>query len=182
MSSEVNEQMKEELEQLRKQLQNAEALLREKENYYSHLNNELADQYRQMFEKSPMPMWIIDTETKKFLEVNERAVYHYGYSREEFLKMSIKDIRPIVDIPKLKSLQRETEGSNSVYRGTWKHFKKNGQAIYVEITSHLIEYKGRKASLVLANDISEKHLAEVQEDFERQFKEALFNSTDDLIW
>lgn len=108
-----------------------------------------------------MPAWVFDTKTLTFLEVNNAAIDHYGYSREEFLQMSIKDIRPEEDVENLLIHRTKPEQSNSViYNGYWRHRKKNKELIYVDITSRHIDYKGHIARLVLAHDITEKVQAE----------------------
>lgn len=139
--------------------------------------------YHRLFIDNPMPMWIIDYESKRFMEVNEEAIRHYGYSREEFLSLTIRDIRPKEDIQRLEDLKRIKSGNSSVYNGTWKHYKKNGEPIDVEITSHLIEFNGKKASLVLANNITERKNAEEQlhKSFEKtQANERLMKNAEQL--
>ena len=115
--------------------------------------------YRLLFESNPFPMWVCDLETLSFLAVNEAAVRHYGYSSEEFLTMTIKDIRPLEDVPVLlDSLARHSVGLNQ--SGEWRHQKKDGTIINVEITSYQLTFAGRLAALVLANDITERKQAE----------------------
>jgi PAS domain S-box-containing protein len=122
---------------------------------------ESEERYRLLFESNPQPMWVYDLETLAFLAVNESAVNHYGYSREDFLAMTIRDIRPAEDIPVLcESLARgsQTVGAASI----WKHLKKDGAIIEVEITSHLLVFDGRRAELILAHDITERRRAEAE--------------------
>jgi hypothetical protein len=116
---------------------------------------ESEERYRLLFESNPQPMWVYDLQTLAFLAVNESAVDHYGYSREEFLTMTIKDIRPPEDIPALyKSVTRSLEGVNPA--SIWTHLKKDGSIIKVEITSHLLVFADRRAELILAHDITER--------------------------
>jgi PAS domain S-box-containing protein len=104
-------------------------------------------------------MWVYDLETLAFLAVNDAAAQCYGYSREEFLSMTIKDIRPAEDIPALlNSVASAPCGLDAA--GTWRHRKKSGAVIDVEITSHTINFGGRQAEIVLANDITERKRAE----------------------
>jgi len=117
--------------------------------------------YRYMFSNSPQPMWIFDVETLAFLEVNAAAVRHYGYSVEEFLSMTNKNIHPEEEITSLLNDIKLAE-KNDNYRGEWKHRKKNGEIIFVEITSFSVDYNGREARHVVVNDITERHLAERQ--------------------
>src|SRR5579864_8135377 len=111
--------------------------------------------YQDIFDNNPMPMWIFDLETLRFLAVNEAATAHYGYSRSEFLAMTIRDIRREAD---LGSLQRymTTPRPALANSGGWKHLKKDGTIIDVEITSHELLWRGRKARLVASNDVTER--------------------------
>lgn len=138
--------------------------------------------YRNLFHHNPLPMWIIDPDTKQFLDVNEKAINHYGYTREEFLQMTAHDIRPEADRERLKKVQRIREGNNLVHKGRWKHIKKNGDVIDIEITSHQIEFNGKLASLVLSNDITDRLKLELQKKEEERNKIALINTTSDMIW
>jgi PAS domain S-box-containing protein len=112
------------------------------------------ERYRLLFESNPLAMWVYDIETLAFLAVNEAAVRRYGYSRDEFLTMTIADIRPPEDIPDMLANIRAAPGS-PIPR-TWRHRRKDGSLIDVEITAGRIVFEGRDASLVLANDVSER--------------------------
>lgn len=103
------------------------------------------------FMKNPIPMWVFDLETFQFLEVNEAATIVYGYSRKEFLSMTIKDIRPVEDLPNLfKVVSLENEGFMD--SGIWRHIKKNGEMMYVNISSQVIDFHGKKAELIMSID------------------------------
>jgi len=115
--------------------------------------------FRLLFANHPHPMWVYDLQTLQFLEVNEAAINHYGYSRDEFCQMFITDIRPPEDVPLLfDHLQGERPALQQ--SGRWRHRLKDGRIIDVEITSHLLEFVGRKAALVVALDITERKRAE----------------------
>jgi PAS domain S-box-containing protein len=116
---------------------------------------ESEERYRLLFDSSPQPMWVYDLETLAFLAVNESAVHHYGYSREEFLAMTIKDIRPAEDIPALYDSLAKSSGDVDPAR-TWTHVKQDGTQIVVEITSHSLVFDDRRAELILAHDITER--------------------------
>lgn len=116
-------------------------------------------QYRLMFVNNPHPMWVYDTGTLRFLAVNAAAVRHYGYSEQEFLGMTLRDVRPEEDIAALE------EGVLVASRGShlprvWRHRKRDGTIIMVEIISDHIEFNGVRARLVLANDITRRLHAE----------------------
>ncbi|HBG23697.1 MAG: hypothetical protein A2266_02205 [Bacteroidetes bacterium RIFOXYA12_FULL_40_10] len=111
--------------------------------------------YRYLFENNPQPMWIYDLDSLAFLEVNSSAMQIYGYTKEEFLKMTLKDIRPLEDVKDL--LEDVATTSNLINSaGEWRHLKKSGELIYVEILSHLIKFENRDARLVLVKDITER--------------------------
>lgn len=115
--------------------------------------------YRELFDANPHPMWVYDIETLAFLAVNDAAVHRYGYTREEFLRMTLKDIRPPEDIaPLLKNIAQLSDGLDEA--GTWRHFTKDARLIEVEITSHMMNFDGRPAELVLAHDVTQQKTAE----------------------
>jgi PAS domain S-box-containing protein len=116
---------------------------------------ESEEKYRFMFAKNPQPMWIYDLENLNILEVNDAAINHYGYSREEFLNMNLKDIRPVEDIPALiEDVEITKKDLNP--SGEWRHIKKDGSVIDVEISSHSVSFNGRPARHVLIKDITER--------------------------
>ena len=114
--------------------------------------------YRYMFHHNPQPMWIYDLETLAFLEVNEAAINHYGYSAEEFYSMNLKDIRPESGIKHLLSVVSEIN-SQMMKVNEAIHQKKNGELIIVEIVSHSIIFNQRNARHVLVTDITERKAA-----------------------
>jgi PAS domain S-box-containing protein len=114
--------------------------------------------YRALFEANPHPMWVYDLETLRFLTVNDAAVAAYGYSRDEFLAMTIKEIRPVEDVQPLLDAVGSDEGIHSPV--TWRHRLKDGNLIHVEISSHTLDYGGRRARMVLAHDITQRRLAQ----------------------
>ena len=109
-----------------------------------------------LFEASPTPMWVYDAETLAFLAVNDAAVRHYGYSREEFLGMTIKDIRPPEDVPRMLVDVAARGGPGDPAPETWRHLRKDGTLIDVEITAGRLDFEGRTAALVVAHDVSER--------------------------
>jgi PAS domain S-box-containing protein len=110
--------------------------------------------YRYLFEANPQPMWIYDFETLRFLLVNDAAVRHYGYSPDEFLAMTIKDICPEEDIPLLLKATMVRPQKNGKC-GVWRHRKKDREIIDVEVTVHDFRFQGKTARLSLINDITE---------------------------
>ncbi|NUM70215.1 MAG: PAS domain S-box protein [Ignavibacteriaceae bacterium] len=115
--------------------------------------------YRYLFENNPKPMWVYDTESLRFLAVNDSAILHYGFSKAEFLSMTIRDIRPAGELPKLLSFIQEY---TDVYRHStgWKHLRKDGRILYSEIDSHEILFAGKRSRLELVTDITAKRVVE----------------------
>jgi PAS domain S-box-containing protein len=115
--------------------------------------------YRHIFDGSPVPMWLSDLETKAFLEVNEAAIRHYGYSRDKFLTMSTKDICPPEEAARFARYLDEvvSRGAEAEigHAGLWQHRKRLGALIDAEITWSIVNFKGRQALLTIANDVSE---------------------------
>ena len=112
-----------------------------------------------LFSQNPHAMYVADSETLFFLEVNAAAIQQYGYSREEFLRMRVTDIRPPEDVPKFLASVRQN-GGPLASRGQWRHRRKNGEIFDVEITSQAMSFGGRPAGLVIAQDITERCAAE----------------------
>jgi PAS domain S-box-containing protein len=114
--------------------------------------------YRAQFEASPQPMWVFDTQTLAFLVVNDAAVMHYGYSRDEFFQMTIADIRPPEDVALLMETLRlhKTDALHGLLR---RHRRKNGEIIDVEIASHPLNWDGRAARLMIVYDVTSRELA-----------------------
>lgn len=104
------------------------------------------------FANSPYPMWIYDLRTLAFLKVNDAAVMAYGFSEEEFLKMTVLDIRPSRDVQKFLHSWKQQHQSTAE---RWWHIGKRGVPFRVSITSWEITYHGDKAELVLARRASE---------------------------
>ncbi len=130
------------------------------------LHHNLVDserRYRELFESNPHPMWVYDIESLRFLMVNNAAVSHYGYAREEFLGMTIAEIHPPEDVPPLlQTVQSLAEGFDA--SGVWRHRKRDGSVINVEITSHALNFVGRRARVVLAHDITERKRSEEERE------------------
>src|SRR2546430_2056814 len=117
--------------------------------------------YQLLFDSNPAPMWVYDCETLRFLLVNDAALEHYGYTRDEFLGMTIADIRPDADIPKLLGAVEQARATGRSASETWLHRKKDGSLIRVEISGSAVAFGDRRARLVLARDVTkERELGE----------------------
>ncbi len=129
------------------------------------LSRDVGGAFRLLLAANPLPMWVYDLETLGFLEVNDAAVAHYGYTRAEFLKRSIADIRPNEDRARLHQILAERKDAFG-YSGTWRHRRADGTLIDVEVTSHILDWEGRPASLVVAHDVTETR--RLQEELARR--------------
>jgi len=116
-------------------------------------------QYRLLFDCNPLPTWVFARKTLRFLAVNEAAVRHYGFSRQQFLAMTIADIRPKADVPALlQATDKRIYGLQEAE--TRRHRKKDGEIIDVENVSHEMDFQGTEASLVTSHDVSERKRSE----------------------
>jgi PAS domain S-box-containing protein len=120
---------------------------------------ESEQKYKLLFESNPLPMWMLNLPAYNVIDVNNAALFQYGYSREEFLSLSVYDFRPKEDIEKFKATTN-TAFRDIHYAGVWRHKRKNGTILYVDIVTYDLRHKGQETRLVLANDVTEKHTAE----------------------
>ena len=134
--------------------------------------------HRLLFEASPRPMWVYDVQTLGFLAVNAAALREYGYTREEFLALTLRDVRPPEDVP---ALERHAATVSPGYNpaGTWRHRRKDGTLFDVEITSHSLDFAGRPARLVLVTDVTDRARAEAQREHSLSLLQAALESTAD---
>jgi two-component system, cell cycle sensor histidine kinase and response regulator CckA len=121
-----------------------------------------ASMFRLLFEHNPLPTWVFDAETLRFLQTNEATVRQYGYSADEFREMTTLDIRPEEERESWKKFNAERAIAEGRYTGVWKQQTKEGKVLEVEIISHPLEYNGRPVRLVVAQDITERKLLEEQ--------------------
>jgi diguanylate cyclase (GGDEF)-like protein/PAS domain S-box-containing protein len=112
--------------------------------------------FDELFKAYPIPMWVYDLETLAFLAVNTAAILHYGYTEAEFLELTIAQLRPPEDLPRLYANLRNAPRDTLEKSGTWRHRKKDGSLIDVEISSHPLAYHGRLCKFVLAHDVTDR--------------------------
>jgi PAS domain S-box-containing protein len=137
-----------------------------------HLNESLGN-FGILFDKNPNPMWIYEVPTLRILKVNEAAMELYGYTSEEFLALTIRDIRPKIDLAKFNNYIFKSgifKGGLHGYNpgGIWRHANKHGDIIYAEITGHEIQYNNSHCRVVVATNVTERVLFEEEM---RKFKE-----------
>jgi PAS domain S-box-containing protein len=114
-------------------------------------------QYNELFNLSPQPMFVFELESLKFLDVNEAFIRYYGYTREEFFQMDLREIRPPGEIPAFEmGILSDSKDHKNDNLGVFKHLKKNGEIIQVDIKSNFINYKGKNAKVTIATDVTER--------------------------
>lgn len=121
-----------------------------------HLGHTEEARYRPLFQSNTNPMWVFDLDTLRILDVNDAAVKQYGYSRAEFLSKTARDLRPPEEVPRLLEKIAALDDDGIYKAGLWRHLRKDGSVIDVEITSHAVSYAGHRAQLVMANDVTER--------------------------
>jgi PAS domain S-box-containing protein len=140
------------------------------------LLRESEERHRKLFENNPHPTWVFDRETLRFLAVNAAAVSKYGFSRDEFLAMTLKDIRPPEDVPALlETVKALGDGNES--SGGWRHRLKNGTIIDSENTSYSLTFLGRAARVVVAVDVTQRKRDEAEK---RAFMDSLAATNQEL--
>jgi two-component system cell cycle sensor histidine kinase/response regulator CckA len=120
--------------------------------------------YRSLFDRLPSPMWVYDFESMRFLDVNQAAIDQYGWTREEFLRMTIREIRPPEDLPAFDARLR-ARGPGIMVGGRFRHRRKDGGTLEVEIASQEVVFGGMRARLVLATDVTTR--VRMEEDVQR---------------
>jgi len=116
--------------------------------------------FRLLFAAIPHPVWVHDLETLEFIEVNDAAIQHYGYSSADFAKLHLQDIFAPEDRPRLLTALHKPGGSSP--SGAWKHTTRNGQILQVEISSLVFDFKEHPAVLVVAEDVTERRRLELE--------------------
>ncbi len=133
---------------------------------------ESEERYRTLFEVHPNPMWVVEAKTLAFLAVNDEAVRQYGFSREEFLSMTADQIRPQEDVAEL--LKAFEDRSRTYKQRIWRHRKKSGDLMYVEIVSFNLDFDGKLSRLAVINDITERVKTEERaQEIERKYQALL---------
>lgn len=150
-----------------------------------NLKDSLGD-FSMLFHNNPTPMWIYELPTLRIMKVNDAALKHYGYSEEEFLSMTIRDIRPRLDIAKFNNYlyqkaipESSLQGFN--HAGVWKHIDKKGDIVYAEITGHEIKYDNHSCRIIIATDVTEKVLQQEALKRREQFLTSLVDSQTNFL-
>ncbi|MFI5011729.1 MAG: EAL domain-containing protein [Hyphomicrobiales bacterium] len=138
------------------------------------------ESFRLLFEGNPIPMWVYDRCSLRFLAVNDAAIAHYGYSREQFLAMSILDIRPAEDRYEVGQISGTGDGD---YRKgqSWRHLTADGTEIEVAVYSRSMRYDGRDGMLVAAIDITERRRTEDELQRTQEFLNTVIENVPEAI-
>ena len=140
-----------------------------------------SEYYEMLFVANPLPMWVFEIASGRFLAVNAQACKQYGYSEEEFLAMTIDDIRPPDETARLAKV-RSTRPAGHREFGSWRHIKKDGAIINVEISSDDIVFGGVAARLVLASDVTERVRIETALRLSQERFDYVTRATEDALW
>lgn len=150
-----------------------------------NLQESLGD-FSLLFNNNPSPMWVYDLPTLRILKVNNAAIKHYGYNEQEFLSMTIRDIRPRFDLAKFNDyLYRKGIPESSLHgfnnAGIWKHQNKKGEIIYAEITGHEIKYDNHSCRIIIAEDVTGKVKQTEEAKHREQFLTSLIDSQTNFL-
>jgi len=138
--------------------------------------------HRLLFDTSPLPKWIFDMETFQIIEVNNTAVNHYGFSREEFLAMTVKDLRPAKELPELLAAHSSLQKLQGVVRlGVFTHHKKDGTLIRMDVTGQQLMFRDKPCVMVACLDITMQELIDEVSKLESEVMEHCLREDSDLI-
>lgn len=143
------------------------------------------ERFRGLFDTHPVPMYIFDRDTLRFMAVNAAAVQQYGYSESEFLEMTIRAIRPNTEVGRLESHLSRSDASPKAGRtmaGVWHHRRKDGSTINADISYHSLNFMGRPAIFVLADDVTEQINAEAEAQRSNQMLETVMDNIPQRIF
>ena len=149
------------------------------------------ERFRDLFDAHPVPMWIVDAATYRFVAVNPAALAHYGYNELEFLSMSVRDLHADDDFDRFAALlarytsdQPRQTGQTSAQRraGVWRHKRRDGAQVSADISSHALTYSGHPGIFMLANDVTDRINAETEARRSKQMLESLIDNIPQRIF
>jgi diguanylate cyclase (GGDEF)-like protein/PAS domain S-box-containing protein len=143
------------------------------------------ERFRELFDAHPVPMWIYDRETLRFLAANEAAVAQYGYSEDELLWMTIREIHPADELARLDSYLGRAQAAprrGRVMAGVWRHRRRDGSQLSADISNHALSFMGRPAMFVLADDVTDQIKAEAEAQRSNQMLETVIDNIPQRIF
>jgi diguanylate cyclase (GGDEF)-like protein/PAS domain S-box-containing protein len=151
------------------------------------------ERFRGLFDAHPVPMWIVDAETYRFVAVNPAALAHYGYNELEFLRLTMRDLHADDDFERFAALLVRTPGAASARApgekprrqrpaGIWRHRTKDGSLVSADVSCHSLAYSGRQAIFMLANDVTDRINAETEARRSKQMLESLIDNVPQRIF
>jgi PAS domain S-box-containing protein len=115
------------------------------------------EKYRDLFNVSPLPLWIYELDSLQLIDVNDTAQKHYGYSKDEFLKLTLKDFNSAEELSIIRKAHKEiVENNGTIHFGLFTHHKKNGEAIRVDVSGHLVQFENRHCIIAVCIDMTER--------------------------
>lgn len=147
--------------------------------------SDAGESFELFFNQSPQPMWLYKLDTLKFLKVNPAAIAKYGYTNEEFLSMTIVDLRPPDEVERLRSYIKTQRKRPANERKTesryWRHCLKSGDVIWVDLYTQIFNYENDKAALIVAVDVTTRKQMQDRLDVQRAYFRQLFDSSSEAI-
>ncbi|MGZ3765977.1 MAG: PAS domain S-box protein, partial [Mucilaginibacter sp.] len=134
--------------------------------------------YKYLFEKNPLPIFIWNFETMQIIDCNEQAIVKYGYSTREFLQLTIKDLRAGDDQQSFEDAKKRGTAYEVLHRRSWRHKKKNGDIMYVDVTGQVMDYKGERVVMGMVNDVTESRYYDELDRLEKEILE--LNARNDM--
>jgi len=129
------------------------------------------EKYKKIFYKNPYPTWIYDLDTLHIMEVNDAALEKYGFDKNEFMRLTMKDLHPPGEAEEFLEDMENLANMQPVERRLWHHHNKAGEMMIVEITSHLIDYFGKMSVQVIINDVTERVRLEKELALQQKLKQ-----------
>jgi diguanylate cyclase (GGDEF)-like protein/PAS domain S-box-containing protein len=146
------------------------------------------ERFRDLFDAHPVPMWIVDTATYRFVAVNPAALAHYGYNELEFLSMSVRDLHADADFDRFAILLARHTGNQPRQTGAqrpagvWRHKRRDGTQVSADVSSHALTYSGHPGIFMLANDVTDRINAETEARRSKQMLESLIDNIPQRIF
>ncbi|RJS93257.1 bifunctional diguanylate cyclase/phosphodiesterase [Salinisphaera sp. Q1T1-3] len=136
--------------------------------------DESAALYRELFTNNPLPLYVVDRQTTRFLEMNRATTDHYEFSRDELLEMTLRDIEPVSELAGADARRAALSGA-LIHTGVWRHVTRTGRSLEVELSIHPIAWHGTPAWLIVARDVTQQRSVQRTLDLQTRAMEASHN-------